>query len=190
MPITALDSRTALVLIDLQKGITASGRALVPVRVEDVLTRAAQLATAFRAHGLPVVLVRVVGKPPGRTEKGFSLRDLPPDWAEIDPALAPRPGDHHVSKQTPGAFSDTGLEGWLRARQVTQLVLGGISTSMGVEATGRQAYELGFNTIFATDAMTDTDAVSHENAITRIFPRIGERGSSTDILVHLSALRR
>ncbi|MCE2563616.1 isochorismatase family protein [Komagataeibacter sp. FNDCF1] len=184
MPITALESRTALVLVDLQKGITAFGSAREPVRVEDVQTHAAPLVTAFRAHGLPVV----PGKPPGRMEKGFPLRDLPPDRAETDPAHAPRSGDHRVAKRTPDAFTDTTLEGQLRARQGTQLVPGGISTSMGVEATRRQDYELGFGTTFATNAMTDMDAVSHKNAMTRIFPVTGQTGSSTGILAHLPPL--
>lgn len=48
---------TALVVIDLQEGILpfAGG----PHTAHDVVTRAAQLAEKFRAHGSPVVMVRV-----------------------------------------------------------------------------------------------------------------------------------
>jgi nicotinamidase-related amidase len=53
---TALDPQTALVLIDLQKGIT---RLPTIHPVAGVLANATRLAARFRALRLPVVLVRV-----------------------------------------------------------------------------------------------------------------------------------
>ncbi|RYD26152.1 MAG: isochorismatase family protein, partial [Verrucomicrobiaceae bacterium] len=66
MPVTQLDTRTALVVVDLQKGIISNPMAHP---VEGVLKNAGELATAFRRHGLPVVLVTVAGAPPGRVEE-------------------------------------------------------------------------------------------------------------------------
>ncbi|BBJ40163.1 hypothetical protein SSPO_028810 [Streptomyces antimycoticus] len=65
MPATTLDPNTALVLVDLQKGI--AGLPTVHPTAE-VIERGARLAAAFRKRGLPVVLVRVVAGAPGRTE--------------------------------------------------------------------------------------------------------------------------
>ncbi|PWS52104.1 hydrolase, partial [Streptomyces sp. FT05W] len=65
MTATVLDPRTALVVVDLQKGIVALPTAHP---AEDVVANSAALADAFRAKGLPVLLVRVTGGAPGRTE--------------------------------------------------------------------------------------------------------------------------
>jgi len=87
-----------------------------------------------------------------------------------------------VTKYTPGAFTNTGLEAHLRALGVTQVVIVGVATSNGVEVTARQAYELGFNVTLATDAMTDRSADAHTYSITRVFPRIGETGTTLEII--------
>jgi nicotinamidase-related amidase len=65
---------------------------------------------------------------------------------------------------------------------VTQVVITGVATSIGVEATARQAYELGYNVTLAVDAMTDTSPDAHINSVTRIFPRLGETGTTREII--------
>jgi len=177
----SLDPKPALVVIDLQKGIVSSPTAHP---VSDILAHAAALAEAFRRHSLPVVLVNVNGRAPGRTEQPSRLRieDLPPTWTELVPELDQQPEDHRITKQTWGAFTKTGLEALLKGLGVTQIVLAGVSTSAGVESTARQAYELGFNVVLATDAMTDTNADAHANSVARIFPRLGEIGASQEII--------
>jgi nicotinamidase-related amidase len=72
---------------------------------------------------------------------------------------------------------------------VTQVVVAGVATSIGVESTARQAHELGFNVTLATDAMTDLNADAHANSVTRIFPRLGETGTTTEILDLLDRAR-
>lgn len=184
MNLTAIDDKTALILIDLQKGIVAQ-KAAHPI--EDVLQRAGELAAAFRRHRLPVVLVNVVGGAPGRVQQQRAGGERPADWAELMPELDAQPGDHRVSKRTWGAFVNTGLAEHLRGQGVTQVVIGGVSTSIGVESTARQAYEGGFNVTLAIDAMTDTNAQAHENSVTRIFPRLGETGIVREIVERLDA---
>ena len=182
MAVTALDPATALIVVDLQKGIVT----LPTVHPMDLVVRhAAALADAFRAHHMPVVLVNVAGRPPGRTERTINLGALPADWTDITPELNRRDDDHLVTKRTAGAFTNTDLAAILATRGVTQVVVAGVATSMGVEATARQAHELGFNVTLATDAMTDTTLEAHANSLTRIFPRIGETGTTADILALL-----
>jgi isochorismate hydrolase len=43
--------------------------------------------------------------------------------------------------------------------------------------------------VLATDAMTDTDAAAHDNSIERIFPRLGETATTTEILEMLQKTR-
>ena len=66
MALTTLDPKTALIVIDLQKGIVA----LPAVHAtSEVVKKARLLADAFRHHDLPVVLVNVAGQSPGRAEQ-------------------------------------------------------------------------------------------------------------------------
>ena len=49
-------------------------------------------------------------------------------------------------------------------------------------STAREAYALGFNVTIATDAVTDLNLAAHENSLTRIFPRLGETGTTQEII--------
>ncbi|MEO8748077.1 MAG: isochorismatase family protein [Rhodanobacter sp.] len=60
-----------------------------------------------------------------------------------------------------------------------------MATSIGVESTARCAYELGINVTLAIDAMTDMSAEAHDNSVQRIFPRLGETGSTDDVIARL-----
>src|SRR5271166_900811 len=182
MAITTLDPKTALILIDLQKGVV--GMPTVHPGAE-IVKRAAALADAFRRHGLPVVLVNVDRLAPGRTEQAPNLAAFPADWTELVPELNRQPKDHTVTKRTWGAFTGTGLEAHLKKLGVTQVVIAGVATSIGVESTARQAQELGFHVTLAVDAMTDMNADAHLNSVTRIFPRLGETGSTQEIVALL-----
>jgi len=88
-----------------------------------------------------------------------------------------------------GCFTNTGLEAYLREVGATQVVIAGVATSIGVESTARQAYELGFNVTLAVDAMTDRNADAHANSVTRIFPRLERFGTTREILDLLDRVR-
>lgn len=190
MPITTLDERAALVVVDLQAGIL--GMATVPLDPAQVLASTVALADAFRGRGLPVVLVRVThardgsDATPGRTDLTRSL-DRPDGWDELTPELGPRPGDLVVTKRNWSAFYGTDLDLLLRRRGITQIALTGIATSLGVESTARAAHEHGYHVVLVTDAMADGAAEAHENSITRIFPRLGQTTTTQDLLTLVDA---
>ncbi|KNB54196.1 isochorismatase family protein [Streptomyces caatingaensis] len=180
MSVTTLDPTTALILIDLQKGITALPTAHP---ADEVVARGAELAAAFRAKGLPVVLVTVTGSAPGRTEaapRGGGA--YPPDFAELRPELGRHEDDILITKRTWGAFHGTDLDGQLRRRGVTQVVVAGIATAMGVESTARAAHEHGYHVTVPVDAVTDPDPEAHRVAVERIFPRLGETGTTAEVV--------
>jgi nicotinamidase-related amidase len=183
MAVTVLDPKTALIVVDLQNGIVALP-AVHPM--ETVVKNAVTLADAFRQQGLPVVLVNVDQAAPGRTEQPRRLQGFPAGWTDLIPDLKQQPGDHLVTKRTWGAFTHTDLDAYLKTADVTQVVIVGISTSAGVESTARQAYEHGYNVTLAVDAMTDRDADVHGNSVTRIFPKLGETGTTAEIVALLS----
>lgn len=184
MPVTALDLRTALVVIDLQKGLSEFPT-VHPF--SDVVANAARLATAFRRANLPVVLVTVAFSADG----GDMLRPrvdvqrqltVGPDFAQLMPQLEPAPDDILITKRQQSAFFGTELDLQLRRRAVTGIVLCGIASGGGVDATARAAYERAYNVTFASDAITDVDPAIHELEVTKIFPRLGEVDTTGAIL--------
>jgi nicotinamidase-related amidase len=149
---------------------------------------AVALAKAFREHDLPVILVNVTGRAPGRTDADgrgsghHSIGTLPAGWADIIDELEQQPGDHLITKRRRSAFHDTGLDTLLRDLGVTQVVLAGVSTSSGVESTARSAHDHGYHVVLATDAMADLDPGSHRHSIDRVFPKLGETAASAEII--------
>lgn len=182
MPVTSLDSNTALVLIDLQKMIVS--RPVAPHSATEVLGQAAKLVDAFHKAGKPVVIVNVVPapRPDMRADAKMPAMQWKDEYAEIAPEIDVRPEDILITKHTWNAFYNTGLDEKLKERGITGIVLAGISTSIGVEGTARAAFERGYNISFAEDAMTDMAASAHEHTTRIIFPRIGEV-DSTDAIV-------
>jgi nicotinamidase-related amidase len=189
MTLPAIDPlKAALVLIDLQQGVVS--RPSAPRSGPEVVRNASRLAARFRELGSTVVLVRVAFQPdfkdvlnaPSDTPMQFNPRALPPDWADLVPEIGPQPGDLVITKRQWGAFHGTELDLQLRRRDVRTIILGGISTNIGVESTARSAYEHGYAQLFAEDAMTSNSAEAHEFAVKNIFPRIGNVRSTDEVL--------
>jgi nicotinamidase-related amidase len=180
MALTTLDPNTALIVVDLQKGIL-SVPSIHPMG--DIVARARTLLDAFRRHALPVVLVNVTGVAPGRTEQPPRLTGaMPEGWTDLIADLDRQPSDIVVTKRTWGAFANTDLEARLKALCVTQVVVCGVATGTGVESTARQAYEQGFNVTLAIDAVTDARPEAHAYSIANVFPRLGETGTTNDVI--------
>lgn len=184
MALTTLDPNTALIIVDLQKGIIG-----LPVihPIGGIIERTRALADAFRTRRLPVVLVNVAGGAPGRTEQPRQTEPRPDGWTDFIPELDQQPNDIVVTKWSWGAFANTNLEARLKALGITQVVIAGVATGTGVEATARQAYEQGFNVTLAIDAMTDRRPAAHDYSIANVFPRLGETGTAQHIIDLLAA---
>jgi nicotinamidase-related amidase len=190
-PLTLDPAATALVLIDLQQGIVA--RDTAPHASAAVVANAVRLADAFRAAGALVVLVHVDFAPDRRDMLNPPRDETPPvpasspDWADIVPALGPRPGDVVITKRQWGAFYGTGLDLQLRRRGIRTLVLGGIATNYGVESTARDGWERGYALVLAEDATSTFAAEAHALALKYVFPRIARVRSTDDVLAALGA---
>jgi len=186
MATTALDKKTALVLIDLQKGIV--GRPVAPNPIETVLANSAALVSAFRKAGLPVVVVNVippVGAAPRRSEVNIAPMQLPEGFADIVPQIDVQDHDIRITKNTWNAFHNTALDEELKKAGVTGIVMAGVASSIGVEGTARAAFERGYNLTFAKDAITDMNEKAHENSFGVIFPRMGEIDTTQAIVEKL-----
>ena len=183
-------SKTALVVIDLQKGIV--GMQTAPHAATDVVGNATKVAKAFRNHGIPIFLVRVTPSPDKKdvlhpiADASMQRRDMPADWATIVPELGPEASDFIITKHQWGAFYGTELDLQLRRRSIDTIVLCGISTNIGVESTARFAYEYGYNQIFVEDAMASQDADDHAFAVDKIFPRMGRVRSTNEVVAAIT----
>ena len=184
---------TALVLIDLQRGI--AGGTTLPHAAELVVQNGAKLAAACRAAGIMVVLVRVDPGPNGvlfpraLADVPRMPFNMPENWAELVPELGVQSGDVIVTKHQPNAFFSTDLHIQLSRRGLRTIILGGISTNIGVEATARAAQELGYDQIFVEDAMAAREADLHEFPVRRFFPTIGRVRSTSDVIAAIENTR-
>ncbi|MBN2605897.1 MAG: isochorismatase family protein [Thiotrichales bacterium] len=195
--ITELDKHSALILIDLQQGILQMASKTPPQpgmsSVAEALENASALISAFRKNELPIVIVNVnsYGQPWTKTRKDNPLSGTQPpneDYLKIVDEIETLESDIFITKHSWSAFFNTGLHEALQQRNVTHIVLGGVATSIGAEGTARDASVLGYNLSFAIDAMSDFTQEAHQHTVTRIFPRIGEVGTTQEIIDKLPTL--
>jgi nicotinamidase-related amidase len=183
---------TALVLIDLQKGIL--GYALAPTTGPELLARGQALAERFRAAKATVVLVNVAFSADGGDMLRQRVDEAPPvpaggfpaGWSEFPPGLM-QPGDLLITKRQWSAFYGTELDLQLRRRGIRSIVLGGVSTQIGVESTARQAYERGYELLIVKDATTSSVAEGHAMSMKHVLPRLARLVQSDDITLRRSA---
>ena len=171
------NEKTALVVIDLQKGIVSMQTEPQPSKV--VIENTVKILSKARNKNMPVFLVHVKPSPDLKdalrpiSETSYQMSEFDSSWSEFVPELKIQPSDFLITKHQWGAFYGTELDLQLRRRGIDTIILCGISTNIGVESTARFAYEYGFNQIFVSDAMAARSKEEHENSIKYIFPRLG-----------------
>ena len=139
-----IDSRTALLLIDIQRGMDSPsmGKRNNP----DAERNAAALLAAWRSAGGPLVHVQHLSVRPDSVfrpgQPGVELKD------EVRPA----PDEPLFQKRANCAFIGTTLETHLRERGISRLVIAGMMTDHCVSATARVAADLGFDVTVVSDA--------------------------------------
>lgn len=142
-----------LIIIDMQKGMNSPK--IGPRNNPQAEANIAKLLSAWRGADATVVHVRHISRTVGS-----------PFWpgqagAEFQDELKPLDSAHVLEKNVPDAFINTGLERWLRVRDIGELVIVGVSTNNSVEATARTAGNLGFRTKVVSDACFAFDKVDY-----------------------------
>ncbi|WP_085521544.1 hydrolase [Tuberibacillus sp. Marseille-P3662] len=181
---------TALIVIDLQKGIVGMGGQ--PYDNQDVVNNNKKLAEAFREKGGFVTLVHVdfhdggdALQPITDQPSASGQSERPDDWTDMVPELGPESTDLIVTKRNWGAFFGTDLDLQLRRRGIKNIVLSGIATNIGVETTAREAFQRNYQQVFATDAMNALTKEEHDFTVSYMFPKMGRVRSTEDILNNL-----
>lgn len=165
--------RTALVVVDMQRGFLDPGEALEVPPAREIVPRVRSLLDAFRGRRLPVVFSEFVysqrvpllvgelhpeHKPaaPGATigfgRPSSNCLEGHPSAATV-PDLAPRPEELVVRKHWYDAFNGTPLDGALRSRGVTSLVVTGTLTDICVLATVVGAFNREYRITVVEDAV-------------------------------------
>ncbi|GGL94468.1 cysteine hydrolase family protein [Pseudomonas asuensis] len=134
----------ALLIIDQQQGIHSP--ALGPRNHPEAEQRIAALLAIWRKQGWPIVHVRHISRNP---QSVFAPGQ---PGAEFQPLLSPLPQEMVFEKNVTDAFIHSGLERWLHARAINQVVITGVASENSVEATARTASNLGFATCVVEDA--------------------------------------
>ncbi len=181
---TLKSSSTALIVIDLQYGLTVMP--VAPRTFDEVVERTAQLAETFRDRGASVVWVRVDLHNFRQLIVDTPMIDpdspaFPPESVEVVTEAGKKPEELLITKRFWGAFDNTPLEAELRKRNVDTIVIAGISTDIGVESTARSGATLGFNIVVVEDATSARTVEGHDNAIQRIFPFLGRVRSAAEV---------
>lgn len=186
-----LDPRTtALILIDLQKGIL--GIPLTPYDAATVMKNSVALGKKLKSAGGIVVAVNVdfaadgADRPPQTVDAPMHrpAGGVPADWAQLAPEVAAL-ADVKITKRQWGAFHGTELDLQLRRRGIATIIVGGIATNFGVESTAREAWQHNYNVIIAEDACTSNGEGLHAFAIEKIFPRIARVRKAGEIIVSI-----
>ena len=161
-----MDDKTALVVIDTQRGMfDTPGVPPVPDG-ERLLGNLEALIDRAREAGTPVIHIRHAGGPGHPLERGTK------GWP-IHPRVAPVEGEPVVDKETPDSFLRTTLRDELDSRGIGCLVLAGMQTEYCVDTTCRRAFGLGYEVTLAADAhgtwddgtLTAAQIVAHHNEV-------------------------
>lgn len=138
---------TALLIIDVQHALCSGEDECF--EVARVIATINGLSARARKAGVPVVLIQheESGGPFAHDTKGWQLAE----------GLETSPQDWHVRKTTPDSFYQTNLQKLLPVQDFERLIICGLQTDYCVNATVRQALQLGYDVVLAADAHSTVD---------------------------------
>lgn len=176
--------RTALLVIDMQRGFIDPGAALEVPRAHDIVPRVARLIDVCRTRAVPVIFTQFVyeltlpclrgdpfgpehlpvpedgpsgfGRPSGNCLIGRTGVNSP----DVVPDLAPRPDEATIPGHAYDKFHDTPLETILRARDIRYLLITGVTAEICVNDTLTTASTREFRVTAVTDGIA---GLSSEN---------------------------
>ncbi len=181
---------TALISIDLQGFIIS--RPVAPHSAQQVIENTAAIAKLLKAAGGTTVFVTIgfsadyadAVNQPTDEPIAFPQGGLPAEALREPPEIAGLTPDVRITKHQWSAFYGSELDLQLRRRGIRTVILTGIATNFGVEATIRDAFAHNYAVIAAEDAMTTFTAEMHAFACERIFPRLSRIRKTADILAN------
>ncbi len=153
--------KSALLVIDVQMAFVHDDEAGAKRSCPQAEGNIAALLDTFRERGDMILHIHHHGLDP---DDPFHARA---PGAAVQPFAEPRSGEAVTVKHVASAFVGTNLEQDLRSAGVERLVICGATANHCAESTARSAGNLGFNTLYASDAVwayaaTGPDGVAHD----------------------------
>jgi len=196
MEITFDPRHTAVLALDCQSGIIS-----VYVKPESDFTEGcSKVLDAARNAGTTVIHVRVEFRPglpevSDRNKFFAAIKASKPHQeffqgssGAIHPALGPKPEDIVVVKHRVSAFAGTDLDMILRSREISTLVLFGVSTSGAVLGTFVDASDADYRVVVIEDCCADLELELHSALIKSLFPTRADVTSAEDLVTALKSL--
>ena len=188
-------ARPALIVVDVNLGFTDRASPLV-CDLEQVVGAIGRLLGKARAAGVPVVYTTFSYGPADRRTAAAFIDKVPAlltleagsRWVEIDPRIAPLPGEPVLNKLFASAFFGTALSSLLAAEGCDSLIVTGASTSGCVRATVVDALQHGYRPVVPREAVGDRDPAAHEANLYDIDAKYGDVVPLVQVLEHLHGL--
>jgi maleamate amidohydrolase len=190
-----LGERPALVVVDISVGFTNPESPLA-CDLEHVVDAVGLLVAAARRADVPVVYTTVAYDEEGKRRAAAFIEKVPAlltleagsRWVEIDPRIAPQPGEPVLRKLHASAFFETELAGLLAAAGCDSVIVAGASTSGCVRATVVDALQHGYRTVVPREAVGDRNADAHEANLYDIDAKYGDVVPLAETLAQLEEL--
>lgn len=180
-----------LVIVDMQNGFVSKEGSYDKLGMnidnyQQVIPNIKRLINFCREEKIPIFYTMAIREPSGidlllnihnilpraREERlqnvkiPICMRDT---WdAQIIDEIKPQKEDHIILKRRDSAFQDTELRVWLQSIQVNTLIFCGIDTSICVETSLRDAFNIGYDVILVSDATASGNKKHYETTIERV----------------------
>jgi ureidoacrylate peracid hydrolase len=179
----------ALLVIDVQNGFVSKGGSYDLLGMEtshyrDVIPKIRDLINLCKNVRIPIFYTQAVRESSGIDLLTRSHKILPKSreerikkkpicvretWdAEIVDEIKPAEGDHVVIKRRDSAFHDTEIGVWLRSLSIDTLIFCGIDTSICVETSLRDAFNIGYDVVLISDATASNNKKHYESTLENV----------------------
>jgi ureidoacrylate peracid hydrolase len=179
----------ALLVIDVQNGFVSKGGSYDLLGMEtynyrEVIPKIRDLINLCKNVRIPIFYTQAVRESSGIDLLTRSHKILPKSreerikkkpicvretWdAEIVDEIKPSEGDHVVIKRRDSAFHDTEIGVWLRSLKIDTLIFCGIDTSICVETSLRDAFNIGYDVVLISDATASNNKKHYESTLENV----------------------
>jgi nicotinamidase-related amidase len=192
----------ALLIVDAQRAFCAEDGSVARQGRDvsacaDAIRACQDVASLWRGWGRPIIWTRM-GFADDYTDGGVLVHELRPGIAEVgglrwstpdvDLIPTPAPGDVIIDKPRFSAFVNTALAEGLAGAAITDLVVTGVTTSMCVESTVRDASQRDLRVFVPTECVADLDPQVHAASLDRMAYGFARVASADELLAQVEPL--
>lgn len=177
-----------LIVVDMQNGFVAKGGSYDKLGMNtppyrEIIPKVKDLIQLCRSSDIPVFYTEAVREasgidlltrihtllPKSREERLKVPICVRGTWdAQTIDDIKPKVDDHIIIKRRDSAFQDTELRVWLQSVGINVLVFCGVDTSICVETSIRDAFNLGYDIILISDATASGIKSHYETTLARV----------------------